>query len=171
MLRGKVGWMVASALVLVLGLVAQARAQDRGDAGDRMARFREEAAKRMKESLGVTDEEWKVLQPKIEKVQTLSRQVRGGMMRGMFGRGNRPGGGNPPAPAEGTQTPVEKALADLQKVLENKDAKPEDVKPVLEAYRLARAKATEELQKAQKELKEVLTVQQEAKLVAAGVLD
>jgi len=191
MLQGKIGWMAASVMVMVLGLVGLARAQDGGDnadrgdrrggvrdqaqdrggnAADRMAQFREEAAKRMQESLGVTDEEWKLLQPKIDKVQTLSRQLRGQMMRGMFRRGNRPGAPAEAAPAA-EQTPVEKAAAALQQLVDNKDAKPEDVKAALEAYRAARAKTLTELQTAQKELKEVVTAQQEAKLVLAGILE
>ena len=48
----------------------------------------------MKENFGATDDEWKVLQPKIEKVMTLRMQAggMGGMMMGGGGRGRRGGG-------------------------------------------------------------------------------
>jgi len=37
----------------------------------RMEQFRQQMSERLRESLGATPEEWKVLQPMIEKVQTL----------------------------------------------------------------------------------------------------
>ena len=203
MLQGKVRWIAMSvvvlAMVLVLGSVCQA--QDNGAQGgirlrqgqgpgqgqnaanpqDRMAQFRERMTQRVKDSLGVTDEEWAVLQPKIEKVMTLQRDASGGrmmgMMRGVGGGRNRQGQGGQgqvdaaPATPPVDQSPVAKAATNLQTVADNKDAKPEDVKAALDAYRAAQAKAAEELQAARKDLKDVLTVQQEAKLVLTGILE
>jgi hypothetical protein len=55
------------------------------------AQFRQRMDERMKQSLGVSDEEWGVLQPKIEKVRAAQRQSgRGGTFFG--GRRNGPGG-------------------------------------------------------------------------------
>ena len=112
---------------------------------------------------------------------TLSRGTRGGMM-GMMGRGGRGGpgarpgrnGGGATTPAAGTarqQSDVEKKMGDLQKVLDNKDAKPADLKSALSAYRDAREKAKADLAKAQKDLQGVVTVRQEAILVSRGLLD
>ena len=66
---------------------------------------------------------------------------------------------------------MQKASADLHKLLENKDAKPEDLKKALTTLRDARAKAKAELDKARKDLQEVLTVRQEAALALTGVLE
>ncbi|KPK84413.1 MAG: hypothetical protein AMJ81_05625 [Phycisphaerae bacterium SM23_33] len=139
-----------------------------------MEEFRAQAAQRMRESLGATEEEWKVLQPKVEKVQTLQRQSRGGM-RGMTGqpgrRGRAPGAPGAEAAPAREQTEVEKATESLRKVLDNKEAPAGDIKAALETLRQAREKAAQELAKAQKDLREVVTVRQEAQLVLMGLLD
>jgi ElaB/YqjD/DUF883 family membrane-anchored ribosome-binding protein len=144
----------------------------------RMEQFRQQMADRMKQALGATDEEWKVLQPRVEKVQTLSRQSRGGgpgFMSSRGGPGGGPGGsgssnrGGPPS--DQPQSDVEKAAGALQKVLDNKDAGVEEIKAALAALRDARAKAKQELETARKELREVLTVRQEAQCVAMGLLE
>jgi uncharacterized membrane protein len=154
----------------------------------RMEQFRQQMGDRMKQALGVNDDEWKVLQPKIEKVQTLARQTRGGIMGGMggaiggmFGRRNRPGGeadanrppdaNRQPDPNRPPPSEVEKKAQALQKVLENKEAKPEEIKTALAALREARAKARQALETAQKELREVVTVRQEAQLVTMSILE
>jgi predicted S18 family serine protease len=66
---------------------------------------------------------------------------------------------------------VEKKAQELSTLLQNKDAKPEDIKAALAAYRDARTKAKAELEKAQKDLRDLLTVRQEAVLVSMGTLD
>jgi hypothetical protein len=172
---------LAVVAVAAIGFIGQAFSQESQPASGRGARdpaarqqraeqFRQQVADRMKEAMGVTDDEWKVLSPKIEKVTTLARQSRGGMMGGMFGRGRR-GGDRPPEGTDVQQSDVEKKASDLQAVLLNKDSKPEEIKTALTAYREARAKAREELTKAQKELQEIVTVRQEAQLVSMGVLE
>jgi len=141
----------------------------------RMEQFRQQTSDRMKQSFGATDEEWKVLQPKIEKVQTLSRQSRGGggmgMMFGGGGRGgNDKGGGRGGPPSDRPQSEVDKKVEILQKVLDNKEAKAEEIKTALAGVLEARAAAKKELEVAQKELREVLTVLQEARCVLMGIL-
>jgi len=141
----------------------------------RMEQFRQQMSDRMKQSFGATDEEWKVLQPKIEKVQTLSRQSRGGggmgMMFGGGGRGgNDKGGGRGGPPSDRPQSEVDKKVEILQKVLDNKEAKAEEIKTALAGVLEARAAAKKELEVAQKELREVLTVLQEARCVLMGIL-
>jgi len=183
MLRHRI--LLAALVVAVTGLICIAQTAppaDPGAGGNRPGRggnfdpnqFRQRMMDRMKETLGATDEEMKALAPRIEKVQTLQRDARGGGgMGGMFGRGGRggPGGGGPggtAAPEPTTDTG--KTSQALSKVLENKEAKADDIKAALQAYRDARAKAEAALEQAQKELREVLTVRQEAQFVMMGLL-
>ena len=146
----------------------------------RMEQFRQQMSDRMKQSFGATDEEWKVLQPKIEKVQTLARQSRGGGGMGMQfsgggGRGgpggNDKGGNRGGPPSDRPQSDVEKAGQALQKVLDNKDAPAEEIKTALAGVREARAAAKKELEAAQEDLRKVLTVRQEARCVSMGILE
>ncbi|MCE5327715.1 MAG: hypothetical protein LLG01_15020 [Planctomycetaceae bacterium] len=159
--------------VAALGFFAQVMSQDSRPADDgraRMDRFRQQMTDRLKQSLGIAnDEEWKALQPKLEKVMTLRGQAMG--FGGGRNRGNRNRDNNAGENAQQPQSDVAKASAELQKVLQNKDAKPQEIKTALDALRTARAKAREELVKAQKELQEVLTLRQEAQLVSMGMLE
>jgi hypothetical protein len=127
------------------------------------AQWRQQMEERMKKDMAATDEEWKVLQPKIQKVQQLqfSSRFGGGFRR----RGGEGGGGETPA------NPVATASQELRTTLENKDATAEQIKAKLDALRAARAKAKEELTKAQTELREIASVRQEAVLVRDGLLD
>jgi hypothetical protein len=141
-----------------------ATAQDRDP-----AQFREQMMTRMKERMGASDDEWKVIQPKIEKVMTVQRETRGGF--GGFGGGGgdrrRGGGGGDNQPT----TESGKASADLRTALENKDTPAEEIAKKLAAYREARDKGRAQLAAAQKELKEILTQRQEAALVNMGMLE
>jgi hypothetical protein len=60
----------------------------------RMAEYRKRAADQQRQELGATEDEWKVLQPLIEKVQTLQRSSRGGTSGGFGGFGGTGGFGN-----------------------------------------------------------------------------
>ena len=195
MLRRNAVWLVAIVTIVAGAWIHQAIAaegpppppdqRDQRDQRDpaqmqqRMEQFRQQMAERMKTTLGASDEEWKVLQPLIEKVQTLARATRGGGMGFMMmgGRRGGPGGGPGDRPqgdrpqSDRPQSEVEKAGAALQKVLENKDAPAAEIKTTLANLREAKAKARAELEAAQKALREVLTVPQEAKLVLEGVVD
>ena len=140
--------------------------------------FRQMQMDQMKQALGATDEEWKALQPKVEKVMTASRNTRsfGGMGFGRGGPGGfgGPGGrGGPGGQAKdaASQTPVEKATSDLRTTLENQSASADEIKGKLAALRQAREKARADLVAAQKELRELLTQRQEATLVLMGTLE
>ena len=150
-----------------------AQQQGRGNFDPAEMRARMEA--RMKEQLGVNDDEWKVLQPKVEKVMNAQRDARAGG-GGAFGGGGggRGGGGGNGGGGGGDNQPqsaVAKASADLRTTLENQNASAQDINAKLTALREARAKAKGELEAAQKELKEVLTARQEAVFVSMGMLD
>ena len=153
-------------LLLAAAPATFAQQQGRGNFDPAQARERMEA--RMKEQLGVSDDEWKVLQPKVEKVMTAQRDARGGGGFGFGGRGGRRGGGG------GDQQPTTetgKASADLQTALENKDTPADEIAKKLAAYREARDKGRAALQASQKELKEILTQRQEAVMVNMGMLE
>lgn len=142
------------------------RGGDRGDRGGRgnfdPAQMRERYYAELKTELGVSDDEWKVLQPRIEKVSALRRA-------GDSGRGGFGGRGGDRSSEQ--QSPVAKAADDLRNVIKNKEAPAAEVTAKLAALRDARTKAKAELAAAQKELVEVLTPKQEAVLVARGTLE
>ncbi len=147
-------------------------------------RMQQMMQQRMQEQLGATAEEWKVLGPRVMKVMNLSRQASPGM-GGMFrmGMGTRRGGaqggpGGPEGPggprgpfAQGEPTEVDKAYEALQTTLESTAAAPDEIKTKLTALRAAKEKAKAELATAQQELKQVLTLRQEAQLVLMGMLN
>ncbi len=152
------------------------------------AQMRQMMEQRMQEMLGATAEEWKVLGPRVMKVQELARQSGGGpgMMFGPMGRrgAGGPGMGGPRTAGPGSDRPggrgmamnrelteVEKIQEELQTLLENTTATPEQIKQQVTKLRAAREKAKQELAKAQQDLRQILTVRQEAQLVLMGTLD
>ena len=68
------------------------RQRGQGGPGGNFADFMARMNDRLKTSLKVTDEEWTVLKPLVEKVQTAQRDAGAG--RGFGGRGGGPGGNN-----------------------------------------------------------------------------
>lgn len=124
-----------------------------------------------------SDDEWKVIQPRIQKVMDARRDVGfGGGMRGMFGPGGRrggdQGGGDQNAQPRranfgGQPSPAAQAL---QRAIDTGASK-DDIKAKLEAYREEREQKKAALEKAQGDLKKVLTTKQEAVAVLAGLLD
>ena len=151
----------------------QPQGGDRG--GDRNrgnfdpAAMRQRRLDQMKEQMGVTnEEEWKVIQAKLEPVMTKQRELMGGMFGGFGGFG---GGRGRDGDSNRQRGAVEQASRDLRQLLEDKAASEDQIKQKLTAYREARDKARTELASAQKELKEILMPRQEAVLVSSGMLD
>lgn len=149
---------------------AAARPGDRpgGDRGGRRrgwdpARMRQRYLDRTKEILGMGDQEWQALQPKIEELMTLSREAssRGGGRRGRRRETN----------ADTPQSPIAAASEKLSKTLENEKATGNEIKAALTALREAREAAKEKLAKARADLRQFLTQRQEAQLVMMGILD
>jgi predicted S18 family serine protease len=130
---------------------------------------------RYKEALEVTsDDEWKVISERIQKVMDARREVGfGGMGRGMFGRGGR-GGDNAAQGGGGRrggffgQPSAE--LEALQKAIDAK-ASADELKAALAKYRAARKQKEANLEKAQEELKQVLNARREAVCVTMGLLN
>lgn len=164
-------------VVLFAGAAALAQDQQnqQGDRGRRRdggnfdpAQFRQRMLENIREQLGpISDEEWQVLSPKIEKVTTAQRELRFG-----FGFGRRGGFGGPGGPGgDMAETPVARAVQDLRQTLQDENASVDLIVQKLTALREARAKAQADLQAAQKELKELLSQRQEAVLVMMGILE
>jgi len=188
MSRATLLMLLAVAALLVGGWMFVAVAQEEEEApaprtqqGPRGGQFDPEQMRQrnmdmIKEALGATDEEWKVLGPRVEKVQTLSRQTggRGMGMMGMMGMMRDRGGRDRQMPAgmrNREQTEVDKALEGLRTVLDDAGAKPEDITAKLTALREAREAAKQELHKARQGLRELLSIRQEAQLVVMGLLE
>lgn len=153
------------------------RGSDRG--GDRRswdpARFQEMMMQGVKERLEITDEaEWKAVQPLVEKVMTAQRQVAGDRMRGMMmgrrGSDDRRPGGDDRRPSGGIfgATPNPEADA-LQRAIDSKASK-SDLQVVMKKFVAAREAHQAELERAQNDLRKVLTPRQEAIATLAGWL-
>lgn len=136
------------------------------------AQFRERMYARYKEQLGSNDEEWKVLQPKLEKVLGAQRDSRSRSGGPDFGsRGGRPGGDRTPSTTDQNQSAVSRASAELRAAIEDKNSSADTITAKVTALREAKEKAKADLAAAQKELRELLTARQEAVLISGGVLD
>jgi len=121
---------------------------------ERRAQDRTRTVEGYKEQLGVSDPEWAVIKPRLEAVYDLVHPAV------QFGRADsRP------------MTPVDQAKSELRELLGNQDAAPEQIKAGLTALRLANEKARQELAKARQDLRQLMTVRQEATLVLSGLLD
>ena len=172
-------WQQALAVLVVSLAAASAFGQAGGGAGGGgaagagggrnfdPAQMRQRMEDRIKEQLDASDEDWKALQPRVDKVLELQRDAnfRGGMFRG----GRRGGGQN--ATQNPPTTPVGQKAEALRTLLENKDAKADDIKAALTSLRQAREQAKAELAKAQDDLRSLLTVKQESELVMDGLLE
>jgi hypothetical protein len=147
------------------------------------AQFRQDFLDRTHDQLEVTNnEEWKAIEPLVNKVMDAQRDVMGmrmGGMGGMFGgRGGRRGGENNNANGGGDQQRPRRpnffgepsaTVTALRKAIDDK-APAAEIKTKLAAVR-AETKAKEaRLDAAQEELRSVLTARQEAIAVANGLL-
>lgn len=145
-----------------------------GPGGD----FRARMAERIKTQLKASDDEWSVIVPLLEKVETKLRESMAGRFGGMMGGGgprprrddaNGGGGGNRPERPQGRGgSPEAQALTET---LQNDSASSEEIKTKLAAVREQRKKSAAELSQAREDLKKVLNMRQEASLVAMGILD
>lgn len=132
------------------------------------AEMQKRMVERYKEMLEVNDDaEWKALEPMVTKVSEARMQAMAGMGRGMFGgRGNR-GGGGPGGPGGfGQPNP---AADSLQKAIDAKASNAE-TKAALEKFVADRKAKQAELEKAQANLRKVLTPRQEAIATLNGLL-
>jgi hypothetical protein len=122
---------------------------------ERQAWERTRAIEDIRGQLEVSDQEWSVLKPRVEAVYSLVHpQPQFG------GPGNmRPAG------------PVDRGKSELRQMLPNKDAPADQIKAKLTALRAAQEQSRQELTKARQNLRQLLTLRQEAALVLNGLLD
>src|SRR5438093_6594682 len=154
--------------------------QGRGGGNFDPAQFQQRMMERYREQLEIKgDDEWKVIEPRITKIQDAQREVRSFSGFGGFGRGGgrqRGNGDNAQGNADnqgarrggrggfgGEPSPEVDAL---QKAIEAK-ASAEELKTKLAKVRAARKEKEANLEKAQEELRKVLSVRQEASAVLA----
>lgn len=153
----------------------QSQGNNGADRGSRRsfdpAQFRQQMMDRMKENLGSSDDEWKVIQPRLEKVMQLQRDTRGGGMSFMFGRSSSRDRGGDRGSSSSSDSAVARASADLRSALEDKSISADEIAKRLANYRQAKEQAKQDLVKAQSDLKELLSQRQEAQLVMMGMLD
>lgn len=140
--------------------------------------FRKMMTDRMKSSMKATDEEWAVLEPMISTVVEKQMAARGGFSRGFGGpprssdSTNGGTGGTSGSDANRTSRyPRPAEIEALQATLEKEDAPKEELKARLEAIRAQRKRAQQEVEDARAQLAKVVTVRQEAVLVAFGILE
>jgi len=172
---------IAVALGLSTGQLAAQGRRGGGNGGNfDPAQFQQRMMDRYKEALEVkSDDEWKIISERIEKVSTIQRELRSG--RGGFGgpggfrnRGgdqaggdtNNNNGGRNRGGFGGDPNPDVEAL---QKALEAK-ASSEEIKGKLAKVRTSTKDKEANLAKAQDELRKVLSVRQEATAVLMGLL-
>ncbi len=149
-----------------------------GGPGGRGGDWQQRRNEMAKTALKASDEEWSVIQPLLEKVETKMRESMGGRYGGMMGGGGgrrggaRENGEGGPRPDRGPGgrggSPESQALAET---LKNDGATADEIKTKLAAVREQRKKSAAELTQAREDLKKVLNMRQEASLVAMGVLD
>lgn len=115
---------------------------------------RKQSLENLKKQLGVSEEEWKVIQPRLEAVYLLR---------------------HPPGSVAQEDTSasamVTRLARELWELLNNKETKAEEIKAKLTALRKAKEKVQQELTKARQQLRQILTICQEAVLVLSELLD
>jgi len=156
----------------------------------RRKNMRNKAAERSKEffwqkaALGATEEQWKLIKPKLEKVRQLRKQATSGVGLSLSGGSsdnntNRRTRARPNVPAFQWKRPwkgkVSSELTEAQKLakhlialVERKNTTPKQFKRTVDALRKAKREEAElkrQLSVAREELREGLTARQEAALV------
>jgi len=127
----------------------------------------------IRDQMSVTnDEEWNIIQARLQKVMDARREVGGPNFGRLFRRRNNDGGDNGGGGGRrggffGQPSPE---LESLQNAIDN-NAPTEQVKAAMEKYRAAHKAKEAALEKAQDDLKSVLTVKQEAVAVSLGLVN
>ncbi len=173
-------------MMLMTGTNSHLFGQDQGGGGGNRRdmspeQFREEMEKRVKASLKATDDEWNIIQPRLDKVVTAQREAFSGRMGG-FGRTRDNNNASSAATPSGTPGTSEKSSRDstrtpspeaeaLKAALESEETPAKEIKTKLNSLRDSRSKKQDDLKVAREELRKVLSLRQEATLVMQGILD
>ena len=145
---------------------------------ERMAERQAEQDEQLREEIDASEEEFELLQPKIERVRQLTRERQmasaagfgGGRGGQAGGRGGRGGGFGGLFETSDEGEALTEAQQELREVLEDK-AVAADVKDALDDYREARDAMDEAISEAREDLRGLLTARQEAYFVVNGMLD
>lgn len=143
--------------------------QEQGQQSDQMDNM---VSQLLQQMLGSTDEEWTVLGPKALKVYSLvSSQSTGVDIRSLMQRSGNQGsqmrGGN----RSSSSSTEDVALEELQTLLDSEETTITQLKNKISEIRNSREKSRQDLVKARKELRELLTLRQEATLITMGLLE
>jgi hypothetical protein len=155
--------------------------RNRGNGGGNFdpAQFQQRMMDNYKEQLEITDDtEWNAIKPLIEKVSTAQRNIMADRARGMFGGRNRGGGGGGNDNGGGNGgggggnrfggTPSAEAES-LRKAIDSK-ASNSELKTAIAKFVESRKTKQADLEKAQADLRKVLSVRQEAIATQIGLL-
>ena len=185
MCSGKTVLNLLIAVLLVFVFTGQVWSQPAGKGPDRRPSRDPDQRRQMftgnlRKTLDFSEEEWQIIEPRLQKVVTLSAKSsgmggrKGGPMgqvrsggKGKDDTGNQTGQSRSPR----EQTAMGSLLEDLNTVLKSEDATPSQIEEKLAAVRVAREESKIDLAKAQAELRELLTLRQEALLVMMGILN
>ena len=121
---------------------------------ERRVQEHQRAIEDFKDRLGVSDKEWPVIKPRIEKVYNMVHplsQVRAGN--------------------EQARSEVEQRSSELRELLRKEGTEADQIKAKLTALRAAKEKAAQEVATAKQSLRQLMTLGQEAELVLSGLLD
>ncbi|MEW6157112.1 MAG: hypothetical protein AB1813_06740 [Verrucomicrobiota bacterium] len=166
--------LAAGLILTATSSFAQERPNRGGGGGFDPEQMRQRMMERYREVLGVkSDDEWKLIQTRIEKISDARREVGGGFGAMFGGRGGRGGagggGGDNDGGRRGARGGSSPEAEELQKAIES-NASADEIKAKLAKLRDTRKEKEAKLEEAQEELRKVLTVKQEAAAVLAGLL-
>lgn len=179
-------WVMLSGISVALAFSASDALAQQNDQGGRQGRqggqrgpgnfdpaqMRERMMANYKERLEITnDDEWKAIEPLVQKVSDARMASMSGMGRGMFGGPRRQGGDTQgqDRPRGGMFGQPNPAADALEKAIEAKASKAE-LKAAIAKYQEARKAKQAELETAQENLRKVLTARQEALATLNGLL-
>jgi len=168
------GTLLAGLLITTASGMAQqgqGGGQGRGRGNFDPAQFQARMEENVKERLQASDDEWKVIQPLLAAVMEKQRAAGAGRFGGFGGRRGGPGGPGGGGPGAGPRGGGSPEVAALNEALDSSSASTADIKAKLAALRESRKKSEAELKKAREELRQVLSLKQEARCVVMGILD
>jgi hypothetical protein len=171
------------------------RTQRIAEIEERMAQQKAEIEKReeeaMKQALGADERQWRIIKPKLEKVKEYKEQA--SICIGLPFSGNFTGNSQSFAggyqyqfgfssgavgpmtstftQANSRESKGEKICRELLATLENPNSSAQEIERKVTALQEYRAEAAKQLIKAQRELREVLKLRQQARLVLMDLLD
>lgn len=134
------------------------------------AEMQQRIMENIRKEMSVTNnDEWKVIETRVQKVMDARREVGFPGMGRMWGRRGGPDG-NADRPRRGGFANPSPELEALQKAIDS-NAPVEQVKAAVQKYRESRKAKEAVLEKAQAELQKVLSVKQEAVAVSFGLVN